>query len=371
MKRTKGKILLFIKVPPPLTGATLMNKLVYESKFLKEKFDSRSLLISYSSSIDELGKIRLKKFVVVIKIYINLIRECILFRPRFVYFQLSPTGISFYRDLFYILIIKIFGIKIVYHLHGKGINKESKRWYLAILYRFAFKGSDIICLSGLIKDDLIDVFQGGIYIVNNGIKKIPEYELNSYPGITDTDHIHILFLSNLIKSKGIIEFLESLTILVESGIEFMANIVGAEGDITSNQLETLINKSKLNDRLTYLGPKFDSEKNAIISSSDLLVYSSNEDSFPLVLLEVMQLGRPIIATKEGGIPEIVDDGITGFLVEKHCPQQIADKIKIIVDDNELRGKMGHSGREKFLKKYTFEIFESNLSNVFDEILKKN
>jgi glycosyltransferase involved in cell wall biosynthesis len=370
MKNPSERILLFIKVPPPLTGATLMNKQVYESKFLRENFDFRSLLISYSSSIDELGKIRFKKFVVVVKIYITLLRECILFKPRFIYFQISPTGMSFYRDLFYILLIKLFGIKIVYHLHGKGIIKKSKKWYLALLYRFAFRGSDIICLSGLIKDDLKDVYCGVIYIVNNGIKVIPECESNYYMDLIETDQIHILFLSNLIKSKGILEFIESLTILAESRIKFKANIVGAEGDITSNHIVNLINELKLEDRITYLGPIYGSEKNAIILSSDLLVYPSSDDSFPLVLLEVMQLGKPIIATIEGGIPEIVDDGITGFLVEKHNPQQIADKIKIMVDDAELRKNMGSAGRDKFLKNYTLEIFESNLRNVFDEILKE-
>jgi len=84
----------------------------------------------------------------------------------------------------------------------------------------------------------------------------------------------------------------------------------------------------------------------------------------------MQFGIPIIATREGAMPEIIDDKITGFLVDKNQPEQIAEKIKILFNDEELRRKMGEAGRKKFLEKYTLEIFEQNMKKVFDGILRK-
>jgi len=266
--------------------------------------------------------------------------------------------------------MKLFHIKIVYHLHCKGIRKKVKNKYLAVLYKYAFRNSEIICLSNLLKDNLQDVFKGTIHIVNNGIPDIPEEEIFHYRRIGDTDKIQILFLSNLIRSKGIIEFIESLRILTNKKIDFKASIVGAEGDIKSNNLYERLTEYNLTNKVSYFGTKFGEEKNNKIAQSDILVYPSFYDAFPLVLLEAMQFAKPVITTREGAIPEIVDDGITGFLVDKNNPEQISEKLEVLINNPELCKKMGIAGRKKFLEKYTMEIFESNLKSVFENVLKR-
>jgi glycosyltransferase involved in cell wall biosynthesis len=371
MKVTEKKILLFIKVPPPITGATLMNKQVSDSKLLNENFKIRSLLISYAQSINDLGKFNFSKLFIFIKIFRTLIKECIYNRPRFIYFQISPLGISFYRDLIFISVIKLFKIEIVYHLHGKGIKKVVENRFLAMPYKFAFRNSRIICLSNLLTDDLKAVFKGPFEIVNNGIPEIPEEKILEYQLGKNSDKIQILFLSNLIRSKGILEFIESLKILANKKFDFRANIIGAESNIKSSYVIDKIDGYNLKDKVSYLGTKFGNEKNELIAKSDVLVYPSLNDSFPLVLLEVMQFGKPIIATDEGAISEIVDNGLTGFIVEKNNPQAISEKLEFLIRSKEIRIKMGNAGRQKFLDSYTLALFEANMKNVFDEVLKRN
>jgi glycosyltransferase involved in cell wall biosynthesis len=82
----------------------------------------------------------------------------------------------------------------------------------------------------------------------------------------------------------------------------------------------------------------------------------------------MQVGLPVIATIEGAIPEIIDDGITGFLVDKSSPKQIAEKIQLLIDNPDMRSRMGIAGRKKYEEKYTLEIFEDNLKKVFEEVI---
>jgi len=84
----------------------------------------------------------------------------------------------------------------------------------------------------------------------------------------------------------------------------------------------------------------------------------------------MQFGLPVIATIEGAIPEIIDDVITGFLVEKNSPDQIADKIEIFVKNPSLIESMGKAARKKYEEKYTLEIFEKNMKEVFDKVLQE-
>jgi len=63
--------------------------------------------------------------------------------------------------------------------------------------------------------------------------------------------------------------------------------------------------------------------------------------------------------------------ITGFLVEKNNPIELADKIEVLINNPDLRKQMGEAGRKKFFEKYTLEVFEQNMKNVFDDILKKS
>jgi glycosyltransferase involved in cell wall biosynthesis len=79
----------------------------------------------------------------------------------------------------------------------------------------------------------------------------------------------------------------------------------------------------------------------------------------------------VIATKEGAIPEIIDDGITGFIVDKNRPDEIADKVEIFYYNRYLLNQMGLAGREKYEQKYKLEIFENNIKNVFNEVIEEN
>jgi glycosyltransferase involved in cell wall biosynthesis len=370
MGKTENRILLFIKVPPPITGATLMNKYVFDSRLLKEKFIIRSIQISYAKSVKELGKHNGSKIIRIMKILFKLIYESIFHRPRFIYFQISPLGIAFYRDLIFVSIMKLFHIKIVYHLHGKGIKQKVANKFHQILYKYAFRHSEIICLSPLLINDIEDVYNEHIHIVNNGISDISGGKISFSRQKQNQKDILILFLSNLIITKGILDFIESLKILSDKNIGFASIIIGAESDISSKFLTDKLLDYQLTDKVSYLGSKYGSEKSELLSSCDILVFPTSNDVWGNVILEAMQFAKPVIATREGAIPEIVDDGKTGFLVDKHCPEQIAEKLEILINSPKLCKIMGEEGRKKFLKKYTLEIFESNLNDVFEEILGK-
>ena len=92
------------------------------------------------------------------------------------------------------------------------------------------------------------------------------------------------------------------------------------------------------------------------------IYYHNE-CFPLVLLEAMMFSLPIISTSEGGIPDIVQNGETGFIVQKQNPEHLAEKILILINNPCKRKLMGVNGNEKFYKNYTLDIFEKRLTKI--------
>jgi len=362
----KYNILLFIKLPPPVTGATQMNQYVADSESLKNKFNIETIRISYNQTVNNLGNIKFSKLLNIIKYSLLLIKKLLFFKPDLTYFQISPLGFAFIRDSLYVFIMKVFNAKIVYHIHGKGIVDQISNPINRLIYKSVFKNQEVITLSKLLDYDIRPIFDKDVYHVSNGI---PIMQYNKKEKV-DNSMIKILFLSNLIKSKGILDFIEAMEILRIKGIRFVASVVGDEGDLSSRKLKNIIKDKGLDNFVSYCGPKFGDEKNQMYLNSDIFVFPTTNDIFGLVNIEAMQFSIPVISTNEGAIPEIVKDGITGFIVEKNAPHQIAEKIEFLISHHELRKKMGKAGRKKFLEKYTLQVFEKNLCNVFNEILNK-
>ena len=102
-----------------------------------------------------------------LNIFSNLLNELWNRPTEFVYFQLSPNGVAFLRDLLFVTVIKLFGVRIMFHMHGKGIKHKMN--LTKLLYKFCFLNEYVICLSPLLTDDIEDVFRGKPFIVSNGI----------------------------------------------------------------------------------------------------------------------------------------------------------------------------------------------------------
>jgi glycosyltransferase involved in cell wall biosynthesis len=92
------------------------------------------------------------------------------------------------------------------------------------------------------------------------------------------------------------------------------------------------------------------------------------EAFPLVLLEAMAAGLPVISTTVGGIPDMVIDGETGLLVPPGEVSSLASALRRLVTDSGLRIRMGQAGRGRFMRHYTLEQYEANLSDLLDHYL---
>jgi glycosyltransferase involved in cell wall biosynthesis len=359
------KILFFLKLPPRITGANIMNSYVNGSKILRDNFKIKTLRVNYSSKFSDIGDVSFKKFLYLFKIFLKLIKELLCFRPNLIYFQISPLGAAFIRDLLFVVIIKIFNVKMVYHLHGKGIKEKAQSKLWKLFYKFVFKNEAVICLSSYVVDDIRGVYDQTPYIVPNAIPvEVDTLKQKSNKSFT------ILFFSNLFISKGILVFLNCLSELNKRNIDFVVNIVGDEADVDSVRLHKMITEYKLDGFVNYLGPKYDQEKWDQYLLSDVLIFPTLNDIWGLVILEAMQAGLPVIASIDGAVPEMVEDGVTGYLVEKGNVNQIVEKIEYLFNNREKLEEMGELGREKYLKYFTLNRFESNMKAVFDDVIQE-
>src|SRR5687767_5973823 len=220
------------QLPPPVHGAALRNKSLLESPLLNVGFVIHSLPLKFIDNMQDLGKFSFHKILLMIAYCFRMIKILATKRIDLVYFTMSPSGGAFYRDIIFISIIKLFNKKRLLHFRVKGIQQTSTSKHGRRLVRFAFKGSDIICLSYNHTKDLDGLTWNKPYIVANGIKV--EKEFIELFGNTSPKHESpkILFLSNLSRKKGVPELLEALGILKVKNFSFTTDLVGSEWDMS-------------------------------------------------------------------------------------------------------------------------------------------
>jgi len=359
------RILFVVQLPPPVHGVALMNDLIVKSSHIKEAFETRHVNLGTSAQIADIGKFSPAKLFLSIRCLALILRQLFAFRPDLVYLTLSPTGFAFYRDAVYISFIKLFPARLVLHLHGQGIrtgaqNSRLFKW----LCRRIFRKSHVIFLSERLKEDAIGFVRTPFFIVNNGL---PDDHIVPQHANTHEGPIRILYLSNYVRSKGILDLIDALEIVALSNSNFHCDLVGKPFDITTDFLVNYIQQKKLADKVTVLGARYNDEKDRLLENADIFILPSCNDAFPLVILEAMKFGLPVISTIEGGIPDIIDDGINGLLVPKKDIAALAGKIIFLLDDPEERARLGAAGKNKFLHKFTLTTFEKNIRQVFDEL----
>ena len=366
--KKNSKVLFLLHLPPPVHGSSIVGKLIRDSKLINDSFDTKYINLLISRSVDESGKTSVFKLFRFIASWFKLFFKLIIEKPNLCYFALTATGSAFYKDVTLVFLLKLFRVKTVFHLHNKGVRKNESNKINHFLYRYIFNNNNVILLSNYLYNDVKTfVPKNRVYICHNGVENV--VNKNRLNGNAESEPIKILFLSNLIASKGVFVLIEACGILQQKGYEFSCAFVGGEGDVNAHQFKSEVKRIGVKN-VEYLGRKYGDEKNGVYLDADIFVlptFYSNE-CFPLVLLEAMQYSLPIISTDEGGIKDIVEDGETGFIVKENDPNELAEKLELLLNNKSLRLQMGNAGRMKYEKEFTLQAFETRLHEILLHLL---
>jgi len=364
----QNRILFILHLPPPIHGAAMVGQYIKESKLVQDTFTGKYINLSTSKQVDEIGKSSLFKLFTFFRLYLKVISALIRNRFDLCYITINSKGTGFYKELIIVAIVKFFRVPIVYHYHNKGVTDCKESFINRMLHRFQLNKSRTILLSPLLYNDIEHfISKDRVYYCPNGVPLISSEEVKP---ITSKPIVNLLFLSNMMESKGVYTLLESCKILKERGVIFKANFIGSWGDITPAEFNSFIKTNGLESVSTYLGVKYGDEKKTCFEDADIFVFPTyyDKECFPLVLLEAMQYKLPIVTTNEGAIPEIVEDGVTGFIVPKRDALALANKIEYLINNPEIAQQMGAKGYEKYMNSYTLEIFEKNFVSTINQVL---
>jgi glycosyltransferase involved in cell wall biosynthesis len=372
-----NKILFILHFPPPVHGSAVIGGLIKDSVAINRQFECRYINLGISVTVEEIGKGSLKKLLRYLSTLWLVVKELTTFRPGLCYMTPNAAGTALYKEVIIIGLVKLFRKKLIYHLHNKGVSARQGKSFDNIIYRFVFKDVFVILLSPLLYPDIQKyVPEEHVYYCPNGI---PSLNINDSPAPVTQElvsgnqyptPVEILFLSNLFESKGVFVLLDACKILKERGLIFHCTIAGEEGDLTLQDVNEEIKKKDIESFIDLTGGRYEKDKDKSLRTADIFCFPTfyHKECMPLVLLEAMQYSLPVVSTFEGAIPDIIVDGLTGFLVKQKDEIGLADKLDAMIKDPLMRYKIGMAGKEKFIGEFTIDKFENRLYKILKKTI---
>lgn len=181
----------------------------------------------------------------------------------------------------------------------------------------------------------------------------------------EKDYKNIVCVGRLTPSKGQLILLEASKILTEQKIKHKVTLIGGGEDY--NLIKEKITEYGMEKNIIMTGPIGQDEVLAALKECDIFVLPSFAEGIPVALMEAMAMEIPVVTTAITGIPELIQNGKDGFLVEPSNKEQLAEVIKWIIENNDKMEKISVAARMKVKEKYDVEKNTKILADIF----KKN
>ncbi len=194
--------------------------------------------------------------------------------------------------------------------------------------------------------------------------------INNY----EDDSLTVITVGRMVEKKGIAYAIKAFARVLEFGRRIRYVIIG-EGRLWET-LEQLIQKLGLQGHVQLLGRKNHQEVIQLLRKAHILIAPSittkegDQEGIPNVLKEAMVLGLPVVSTLHGGIPELVEDGVSGFLVKEKDVESMADKLMYLIERPEVRDNMGQVGQAYIRKIFDIQILNDQLVDLYEHVLER-
>ena len=253
----------------------------------------------------------------------------------------SSKGGSLYRKLLVACLAKfIFRKKTINHIHTGNLERfyDGSRPLGKKLIRYFLRLNDAtITVSDSLKDYCERVFQlRSVYKINNMVSFLANYPT----GVTidKKDRVNLLYLGLIDKHKGIFDL---LTVLAENKTLLAGKVklfVGGNGQVA--RLQEIIATYHLEGLAEYAGWVTGARKHQLLETADVFVLPSYYEGIPMAILEAMSYAKPVIATRVGGIPELVQQDINGYLITPGDHPALLEALMCYVNDRSTIGRHG-------------------------------
>lgn len=368
-RKAKG-ILVVGQTPPPHGGQAIMIEKMLDGDY--GPIQLHHVRMKFSKDMDEVGRFSLSKLTELARLIARIYYARVTCRAEVLYYPpAGPDRVPILRDIAILLSTRWLFKKTIFHFHAGSLTEAYAGLPAPVrpLFRAAYAHPDVaVRISELAPEDGKRLGARKEYVIPNGIE-------DAYP-TTPAAHkeegvVDILFVGVLQESKGVMDLLRACEQLRRRGCSFRTHLMGRHKSASSKrEILDFIQHHGLGEYIDFLGVCSGQEKWAAFARADILCFPSyfESETFGLVLVEAFSFGIPVVSTRWRGIPSIVEDGHTGFLVDIQDPDAVADCLERLILDPELRAEMGARGRQKYLQHYTIDRYRDRLRDVFTEVL---
>ncbi|WP_342415307.1 glycosyltransferase family 4 protein [Paenibacillus sp. FSL R10-2782] len=187
---------------------------------------------------------------------------------------------------------------------------------------------------------------------------------HSVPFSTPNGKKVILFAARLTRLKGLDILIHALSLLSNVRNDWECWIAG-DGDATE-EMQQLASHLSLNHQIRFLGKHDDIP--ALLNKASIFLLPSLHETLPYSVMEAQLAGKAVIATNVGGVPELIQDGITGLLAPAGNSELLFNHLNTLLSHDHLLNELGHNAKQHALQKYSADMLVHNLTGVFNEVL---
>lgn len=262
------------------------------------------------------------------------------------------------------LLARASGATVVVHLHAveleAGWRKSGKlvRWAIGLPFRAA---STNIVLGDNWRNWLINdlrVKPERVDVLANGVP-VPPYHGRDH--LAPRSDVHLLFLGNLLERKGVSDLIAALAALPQGLPRWRLSFAGG-GDLPRYQ--EAVKAAGLADRVEFLGWVDQDGVQTLLSEADVMVLPSYHEGLPLVILEALGAGTPVIATSVGAIPQFVQADRDALIIPPGERGQLAAALARLIGDASLRQAVCDQGRATYERIFSLAAFRASLLAIY-------
>lgn len=363
----KTRFLLVGPLSPPPNGQALAFEMLYRGLGV-HNYDCRVVNIQ-GKNLSSLGRFTTSRLIETLHALRQFVGELIAGYRR-VYITVSRSRVGFARDMLMIWSAWLYGCYIIVHVTGGNYDDfyrtQPRCWQFVIRHTLR-RTHRIIVLSERLRamfafDPTLD---GRISVVWTGLS----FALNDpLPGrrLSKDGPVRLLFLSNLIQSKGYYDVLEAVAILRKTTAMrleaiFAGHFLSSADDLVQmspKQAEArfheYVAENDLQDVVRYVGPVIGEQKRRLLETSDFFLLPTKyfTEGQPAAIIEAMAYGCVVISTDYRAIPDMVVNGISGVLIEAGRPDRIAAAIREILAEPDRYEAMSQAAVDRYEKFFT-------------------
>ena len=293
-----------------------------------------------------------------VKILLHLMRN----KVDVVHLHVSERG-SVYRKAAILKLAKRFGKKVILHHHGadfdpffRSLSEKDK----AFVRRFLEAADRNVVLSELIRKEFLERCPGAKYSVVHNAVPVPEE--NDY----DPDRDLVVTLGRLGQRKGTYDLIRALEALDPELPQQIRFCFCGDGDV--EQVSSLLREKGLEHRVAHLGWAAGEKKKEILSRTMCHVLPSYREGLPMSILETMSMGIPNISTAIASIPEVIDNGVQGILIQPGDVEALKDALRRVCGSRELRRQMSEESYSRVREHFSAEAGCRKLEKIYAEVL---